>query len=81
MERSLTGAGGQDIREALINSAVDTLAAYNRSIGLRPAALCAPIYGQMKFYPLFVLGMLKHVSIHKLALDFLFRPPSTARSA
>uniref|UniRef100_A0A1I7S4Z2 Protein transport protein Sec24-like n=2 Tax=Bursaphelenchus xylophilus TaxID=6326 RepID=A0A1I7S4Z2_BURXY len=59
-ERALTGTDPADIREALINGVMDTLSAYNRSIGLKPNSLCAPIHGQLKFYPLFVLGMLKH---------------------
>lgn len=61
-ERALLGNDGSDVREALLNGVIDTLSAYNRSIGLRPGALCAPISGQLKFYPLFVLGLLKHAS-------------------
>lgn len=66
-ERALNGGDLQDCRDALINGAVDTLAAYNRSIGIRPTGMCTPIHGQMKFFPLFVLGLLKHVSMCLLA--------------
>jgi len=59
-ERALIGGDLQDCREALINGAVDTLTAYNRSIGIRPTGICAPIHGQLKFFTLFVLGLLKH---------------------
>ncbi|CAD5220590.1 unnamed protein product [Bursaphelenchus okinawaensis] len=61
-ERAITGADSSDVREALINGVVDTLSAYNRSIGLKPNSLCAPVHGQLKFYPLLVLGMLKHAA-------------------
>ncbi|KAI6218822.1 Sec23/Sec24 trunk domain-containing protein [Aphelenchoides fujianensis] len=59
-ERALSGGQLSDCRDALINGAVDTLAAYNRSIGMRPGGICAPIHGQLKFFSLFVLGLLKH---------------------
>ena len=61
-DRALNGGELPDCREALINGAVDTLAAYNRSIGMQPGGLRAPIHGQLKFYPLLVLGLLKHAS-------------------
>ncbi|KAI6214453.1 hypothetical protein M3Y94_00270100 [Aphelenchoides besseyi] len=59
-ERALNGGSLSDCRDGLLNGVVDTLAAYNRSIGQGASGIRTPIYGQLKFFPLFVLGLLKH---------------------
>jgi hypothetical protein len=62
VERAMNGAELNDCREALINAVVDAFRSYNKSVGERPQCLLAPIHGQMKFFPLYALGMLKNVS-------------------
>ena len=61
-ERAQTGGELADCREGLMNAAVDALGSYNRSVGLHGNVLNAPIFGQLKYFALYILGMLKHVS-------------------
>lgn len=60
-ERAFLGSDLVDCREAMINAVTDTLTAYNRSVGLRPGAILTPADGQLKFFALYILGLLKNV--------------------
>ncbi len=61
VERAMTGTDLNDCREALVNAASDALHAFNKSVGQRPQCLLTPINGQLKYFVLFVLGLLKNV--------------------
>ena len=45
-----------------MNAVVDALRSYNGFVRIQGYGFLAPMVGQLKFFPLFILGMLKHVS-------------------
>uniref|UniRef100_A0AC35FA64 Uncharacterized protein n=1 Tax=Panagrolaimus sp. PS1159 TaxID=55785 RepID=A0AC35FA64_9BILA len=59
-DRAQSGGELSDCREGLINAVVDAVGSYNRSVGNQASVINAPIFGHLKFFSLFVLGMLKH---------------------
>uniref|UniRef100_A0AC34FRV0 Uncharacterized protein n=1 Tax=Panagrolaimus sp. ES5 TaxID=591445 RepID=A0AC34FRV0_9BILA len=59
-DRAQSGGELADCREGLINAVVDAVGSYNRSVGNQASVINAPIFGHLKFFSLFVLGMLKH---------------------
>lgn len=68
VERSIAPGGSlNDAREAMVNAAVDSMGAYNKSLpGSRgSSAILAPNSG-FRLFPLYVLGLLKHVSVSVL---------------
>ncbi|VDM96693.1 unnamed protein product [Thelazia callipaeda] len=61
VERTLTGSSLADSREAMVNAVVDIFCAYNYSIsqGNHINSVFSPTTS-IRFFPLYVLGMLKH---------------------
>uniref|UniRef100_A0A7E4VFY4 Protein transport protein Sec24C n=1 Tax=Panagrellus redivivus TaxID=6233 RepID=A0A7E4VFY4_PANRE len=59
-DRAMSGGDLADCREGIVNAAVDALGSYNRSVGLRDNVIYAPFNGQLKFFVVYVLGLLKH---------------------
>lgn len=63
VERIMNGGNLVDSREAMINAVVDALCAYSRGVvrAERSMNLFSPV-SSFRLFPLYVLGMLKHVS-------------------
>uniref|UniRef100_A0A7E4WB79 Protein transport protein SEC24 n=1 Tax=Panagrellus redivivus TaxID=6233 RepID=A0A7E4WB79_PANRE len=59
-DRVLNGLALAACRESIVNAVADALRSYNRSVGLRKNALYAPFKGQLKFFALYIVGLLKH---------------------
>lgn len=57
------GSSLTDSREAMVNTVVDVFGAYNSAVSRmsRTSSILSPITS-MRLLPLYVLGMLKHVS-------------------
>ena len=58
----MTGGDISDSKDGLVNAAIDAVGAYNRSVGQRSNTVLVPTGGGLKMLPVYVLGMLKHVS-------------------
>ncbi|KAI1731914.1 sec23/Sec24 trunk domain-containing protein [Ditylenchus destructor] len=49
-----------ECRDIILNTLIDVFKAYNNSMGHHPTSLLVPIQGHLKYFPLFVQGLLKH---------------------
>nr|CDP95043.1 BMA-SEC-24.2, isoform a [Brugia malayi] len=63
VERTFMGASLTDSREAMVNTVVDVFGAYNSAVSRmdRTSCMLSPVTS-IRLLPLYVLGMLKHVS-------------------
>ena len=74
--RSVDSGGAaslRDTREAMVNAAVDAVSSFTRTApGGGARGVLAPANAPLRLFPLYVLGLLKHVSaLHTASIRYL----------